>query len=136
MKGKITHINPEGLIKNPAFSQAVISEGNGKTIYVGGQNAIDEKGNIIGKGNTGLQTEQVMHNVQIALAAAGATFSDVIKMNIYILQGQSANDAFAAAQPFMKECPKPPVITGIYVAGLANPEYLIEVEAIAFKTTE
>lgn len=136
MKAKITHINPDGLIKNPAFSQAVITEGNGKTIYVGGQNAIDEKGKVVGKNDTRLQTEQVMRNVQTALTAAGATFSDVIKMNIYILQGQSANEAFGAAQPFMKECPKPPVITGIYVSGLASPEYLIEVEAVAFKATE
>lgn len=136
MKAKITHINPEGLIKTPAFSQAIITEGNGRTIYVGGQNAIDIKGNLIGKGNTGLQTEQVMRNVQTALTAAGAIFSDVIKMNIYIVQGHNANEAFKAAQPFMKECPQPPAITGIYVAGLANPEYLIEVEAVAFKAVE
>jgi enamine deaminase RidA (YjgF/YER057c/UK114 family) len=134
MNGKITYINPEGLIKTPAFSQAVMTEGNGRTIYVGGQNAIDGKGNLIGKGNISLQVEQVMRNVQTALAAAGATFSDVIKMNIYILQGQNAMEAFKASQPFTKDCPQPPVITGIFVAGLANPEYLIEIEAVAFKS--
>jgi enamine deaminase RidA (YjgF/YER057c/UK114 family) len=136
MDGKVTYINPEGLIKTPAFSQAVMTEGNGRTIYVGGQNAIDEKGNLIGKGNMSLQAEQVMRNVQTALAAAGATFSDVIKMNIYILQGQNANEAFKASQPFMKECPQPPAITGIFVAGLTNAEYLIEIEAVAFKSEE
>ena len=133
MDGKITYINPEGLIKTPAFSQAVMTEGSGRTIYVGGQNAIDVKGNLIGKGNMSLQVEQVMRNLQTALAAAGATFRDVIKMNIYILQGQNANEAFKASQPFMKECPQPPAITGIFVASLANPEYLIEIEAVAFK---
>ena len=136
MNGKITYINPEGLVKTPAFSQAVMTEGIGRTIYVGGQNAIDVKGNLIGKGNMGLQVEQVMRNVQTALAAAGATFSDVVKMNIYIVQGQNANEAFKAAQPFMKECPHPPAITGLFVASLANPEYLIEIEAVAFKSAE
>ena len=136
MKAKITNINPDGLIKNPAFSQAVVTEGNGKTIYVGGQNAIDVKGNLIGKDNIGLQAEQVMRNVQTALTAAGATFSDVIKMNIYLVQGQSAKEAFAASQPFMKQCPQPPAITAVFVAALGNPDYLVEIEAIAFKTAE
>jgi len=132
MNGKITYINPEGLIKTPAFSQAVMTEGSGKTIYIGGQNAIDVKGNLIGKGSVSLQAEQAMRNVQTALAAAGATFKDVIKMNIYILQGQNAIEAFKASQPFIKDRSQPPAITGIFVAGLANPEYLIEIEAIAF----
>jgi enamine deaminase RidA (YjgF/YER057c/UK114 family) len=136
MTGKITNINPEGLFKNPAFSQAVTTEGNGKTIYVGGQNAIDEKGTLVGKDNVGLQSEQVMRNIQVALAAAGATFSDVIKMSIYLVQGQDAKEAFTASQPFMKECPQPPAITAVFVAALGNPEYLLEVEAIAFKAQE
>ena len=41
------HINPEGLIKNPAFSQIITTEGNGKTIYIGGQNAVNEKREIL-----------------------------------------------------------------------------------------
>jgi hypothetical protein len=43
------HINPDGLIKNPAFSQIIMTEGNDKTIYIGGQNALNENGEIIGK---------------------------------------------------------------------------------------
>ena len=136
MKGKITNINPEGLFKNPAFSQAVTTEGNGKTIYIGGQNAIDEKGNLVGKGSIASQSEQVMRNIQVALAAGGATFSDVIKMNIYLVQGQNAKEAFTASQPFLKECPQPPAITAVFVVALGNPEYLVEVEAIAFKSQE
>jgi enamine deaminase RidA (YjgF/YER057c/UK114 family) len=136
MKGKITNINPEGLMKSPAFSQAVTTEGNGKTIYVGGQNAIDDKGNLVGKGSISLQSGQVMRNVQVALAGAGATFGDVIKMNIFLVQGQNAKEAFAASQPFMKECPQPPAITAVFVAALGNPDYLVEVEAVAFKTQE
>lgn len=37
MNGRIEHINPDGLMKNPAFSQVVTTLGNGKTIYIGGQ---------------------------------------------------------------------------------------------------
>jgi enamine deaminase RidA (YjgF/YER057c/UK114 family) len=45
---KITHINPEGMHKNPAFSQAVVAEG-GKTIYIGGQNGVGADGTVVGR---------------------------------------------------------------------------------------
>jgi hypothetical protein len=57
MSNKIEHINPEGLSKNPAFSQIITTQGNGKTIYIGGQDAVNSNGEIIGKGET-LQHKQ------------------------------------------------------------------------------
>jgi hypothetical protein len=48
MNEKIQHINPAGLLNNPAFSQIVITEGNGKTIYIGGQNSVNAKREIVG----------------------------------------------------------------------------------------
>jgi enamine deaminase RidA (YjgF/YER057c/UK114 family) len=67
MVNKIEHVNPEGLIKNPAFSQIITTEGNGKTIYVGGQNAVNANGEIVGRNDIAKQTEQVMKNLEIAL---------------------------------------------------------------------
>lgn len=127
----IEHINPDGLMKNPAFSQIVVTRGNGKTIYIGGQNAINAEREIVGKGNLQLQTEQVMKNIQVALTAPDATFDDVVKLNIHIVQNQNAYEAFMVSQKFINSS-YPPAITVLFVAGLANPDFLIEIDAIAF----
>jgi enamine deaminase RidA (YjgF/YER057c/UK114 family) len=77
------------------------------------------------------QSEQAYRNVIAALAAAGATLHDVVKLTIYIVQGQSVQDAFAAAQRVHTERVQPPTISVIIVAGLANPQFLVEIEAVA-----
>lgn len=80
MNRKIEHINPEGLAKNLAFSQIVTTQGKGKTIYVGGQDAVNEHGDIVGKGDIAEQTERVMKNLQTALSTFGATYGNIIKI--------------------------------------------------------
>ena len=52
-QGQVQHINPEGLSKNPAFTQVVTVTGPVKTIYIGGQDAVGASGTIIGKGPIG-----------------------------------------------------------------------------------
>jgi enamine deaminase RidA (YjgF/YER057c/UK114 family) len=131
---KIDFINPEGLLKNPAFSQVAITKGNGSTIYIGGQNAITKNLVMIGKGDIALQTEYVLDNIELALNSCGATINDLVKLTIYIVQGQDVNKGFEGAQKFLKKLSRPPVITGIIVAALANPDYLVEIEAVAFKS--
>lgn len=126
-------VNPEGLLKNPAFSQAAITKGNGSTIYIGGQDAITKDLKIIGKGDIAVQTEYILKNIEVALNSCGATSDDLIKLTIYIVQGQDLKKGFEGAQVFFKKLRNPPVITGVVVAGLANPDYLVEIEAIAFK---
>lgn len=132
MEGKVEYINPGGLFKNPAFSQLVTTEGKGKTIYIGGQDAVNEQGEIVGKGDIGLQTEQVMKNIQTALSACGATFENLIKLSIFIVHGQDLYRGFQASQKYLGNLKNPPAITGLFVSGLAHPDYLVEVEAIAF----
>ncbi len=56
--------------KNPAFTQAIVVTGAAKTIYIGGQDAVDKSGKIVGKGDLKAQTEQVFENLQTVLAAA------------------------------------------------------------------
>lgn len=128
----IKYINPEGLPKNPAFSQAIITQGSGKTIYIGGQDALNVKGEIVGKGDLKAQTVQVMENMQTALKACGATFNDVVKLNIYLLNGQSAHEGYEASKKYLGMAENPPVITGTMVAGFAHPDFLVEIDAIAF----
>jgi enamine deaminase RidA (YjgF/YER057c/UK114 family) len=136
MKGKIEHINPEGMMKSPAFSQVVTTSGTGKTIYIGGQNAVDAFGKLVGKGNLREQTVQVMKNIEAALTASGATFDNVVKLNIFLVQGQDAVSGFQAAQPFLTKAANPPVVTVLFVAALGNSEYLVEIDATAFVSDE
>ncbi len=128
---EVTFMNPDGLFKNPAYSQLVVTSGPMKTIYVGGQNAVDDKGQVVGKGDIKVQATQAMNNLKIALKAGGASLNNVIKWNVYIVQGQDAKAAFGALQEDLKSLPHPPIVTGVFVAGLAQPDFLVEIEAVA-----
>ena len=127
----INHISPEGLNKNPAFTNVVTVSGPAKTIYIGGQDAIDASGKIVGKGDIKLQTEQVLANLETAVKAGGGELENIVKWNIFIVQGQSLRQGFEAFQKFWGNRPNPPAITAAVVSGLANPEFLIEMDAIA-----
>ena len=128
---QIQHLNPAGLSHNPAFSQLVTVAGPVKTVYIGGQDAVDPSGAIVGKGDLVAQTEQVFHNLQVALEAAGAGLEHIVKWNIYLVQGQPLQSGFAVFQRVWGRRPNPPAITMAFVAALANPDFLIEMDAIA-----
>ncbi len=127
----VAYINPDRLHKNPAFTQVISVSGPVKTIYVGGQNAVDVQGTIVGKGDLKAQTAQVLANLREALAAAGAGPEHIIKWNIFLLQGQSLQEGFEAFQQFWGLRPNPPTITMAYVSWLGNPDFLIEMDAVA-----
>ena len=133
MNSTIEFVNPEGLLKNPAFSQIAITKGTGNTIYIGGQNAITKDLEIVGKGDIAKQTEYILKNIETALHSCKATVNDLFKLTIYIVQGQDVLKGFQGAQAFLKRLSNPPVITGVVVAALANPDYLVEIEAVAFR---
>ena len=123
--GEVTFMSPDGFFKNPAYSQLVVTSGPMKTIYVGGQNATDEKGQIVGKGDIKAQATQAMNNLKIALKTGGASLNNVIKWNVYIVQGQDAKAAFGALQEDLKTLEHPPIVTGVFVAALAQPDFLV-----------
>lgn len=131
MAGSVQHLNPDGLHKNPAYSQAVVVTGNVRTIYVGGQNAVDTSGTVIGKGDIKAQTEQVLRNVETALAAGGAKLEHVVKWTVHIVQGQPLQPGFEAFQRAWGDRPNPPIVTMSFVTGLAHPDFLVEIEAMA-----
>jgi len=128
---QVQYLNPETLNKNPAFTNVVVVSGSVKTIYVGGQDSVDESGTIVGKGDFQAQSAQVLKNIQAALAAAGADLHHLIKWNMFIVQGQDLRAGFAVFQKVWGNRPNPPAITFAFVAGLANPDFLIEMDAIA-----
>ncbi len=59
MRGRVEYLNPDGLHKNPAYSQAAVAHGNVHTILVGGQNAVDASATVVGKGAIRAQAEQI-----------------------------------------------------------------------------
>jgi enamine deaminase RidA (YjgF/YER057c/UK114 family) len=131
VKGEVNYINPDDLPKNPAFTNVITVTGPVKTVYIGGQDAVDSSGAIVGKGDLKAQTEQILKNIQAALSAAGARPEHVIKWNIYVLHGQSVQEGYAAFQSVWGNLPNPPVITVVFVAGLGHPDFLAEIDAVA-----
>lgn len=130
-RGEVKYLNPDGLPKNPAFTNVVTVTGPVKTVYIGGQDAVDASGAIVGKGDLKAQTEQILKNIEAALAAGGAQLEHVVKWNVYVVQGQSLHEGFAAFQSVWGNRPNPPAISGMFVAGLAHPDFLAEIDAIA-----
>jgi len=129
--GQVLHINPDGLSKNPAFTNVIIVTGHVKTIYIGGQDAVDASGAIVGKGDIKQQTEQILANLQAALKAGGAELEHIIKWNVYVVQGQPLQPAFEVFRQIWGRRPNPPAITLMFVLGLANPDFLVEMDAVA-----
>lgn len=129
--GAVQHLNPDGLHRHPAYSQAVVFSGPVKTIYIGGQNAVNAAGEVVGKGDLQAQTHQILKNIQACLAASGAGFEHIVKWTVLVVPGQSFQDGYAAFQEFVGDSGNPPVITAAVVAGLAHPDYLAEIDAIA-----
>jgi enamine deaminase RidA (YjgF/YER057c/UK114 family) len=127
----VEHLKPEGLHHNPAFSQAIAVSGSHRTIYVGGQDAVDEHGQIVAQGDIGAQTRQAFANLRRALAAGGADLEHVVKWTLYVVEGQPMEPGFAAFQEAWGARSNPPTITMAFVAALAHPDFLIEIDAIA-----
>jgi len=125
---KIKRTNPPELSKPTGYTHVVEATG-GKTVYISGQIALDKDGKLVGQGDMKAQAEQVFRNLQAALATAGATFKDVVKMNTYMTdlsQLQVVRDV--RARYFGDVAP---ASTLVQVVHLARPEFLIEIEVIA-----
>lgn len=128
--GTVRFLNPETLHQNPAYSNVVVATGPVTTVYVGGQNAVNQAGEIVGKGDFPAQVRQILRNIEACLNAAGAGFEHLVKLTILVAPGQNLAEGFAVFQEMVPPG-NPPIITGAFVAGLAHPDFLAEVDAIA-----
>ena len=113
------------------YSQVVTAQ-PGTMVFVSGQISVDQNGKIVGEGDLRAQTEQALLNLKNALAAAGATFDHVVKINWYVktLCGDSLPIIREIRARYYNQ-QHPPANTLAGVAELYPPEALIEVEAIA-----
>jgi enamine deaminase RidA (YjgF/YER057c/UK114 family) len=127
----IEHLNPAGLPRNPAFTQAIAVKGSHRVVYVGGQNSVDQDGNIVGADDPRAQAEQLFHNLELALAGAGCALTDVVKWTIYVTDPRAFGAGFQAFMQRWQGRPNPPVVSAVQVVSLSRPGMMIEVDAVA-----
>jgi len=127
---RIEYLKPEGLFNVPSFSQVTTATG-GKLVFVSGQVAWDKTGKPV-PGDLEAQTRLTYENLKTALAAAGATFEDVVKMTVFVKNLDTAKwKAISKVRSEYLSKERPPASTMIGVQGLVYDELLIEIEAYA-----
>lgn len=128
-EGNARFVNPPELTSPPGYTQVVEATG-GRTVYVAGQVALDVSGKVVGLGDMEAQTRQVFENLKAALGAVGASFSDVVKLNYYVVD-ISLVEAIRAVRDEYVDTEKPPASTAVEVSRLFREELLVEFEAVA-----
>jgi enamine deaminase RidA (YjgF/YER057c/UK114 family) len=123
-------MDPAGATPNPGYANVGVVSG-GRTVYVSGQIAFDAKNQVVGKGDLRAQAVQVFENVKASLAAAGATFKDVVKINTYVVNLVPESTAIVREVRSQYFAGHRPTSTMVGVAGLVHPDLLIEVEVVA-----
>src|SRR3954462_7757851 len=127
------YINPDSLFPSlpHGFSQIVIASGR-RTVFISGQTAWDRGKNIVGGDSVFEQARQAFRNVATAMEAAGGTLKDVVALRLYVVdyQAESGTAVSIALREFFSH-ENPPASTWIGVSALANPEFLIKIEATA-----
>lgn len=129
----VDRINPPGLIPPHGHSHVVRVTG-GTTLYLAGQSAFGADSQLVGVGDHHAQTVKAFENVRTALAAAGATWRDVVKATYYMVDVRTETlDAFIRAmhEVLGDDAEPPPAATFVGVASLAYPDMLVEIDVIA-----
>jgi enamine deaminase RidA (YjgF/YER057c/UK114 family) len=124
-------LNPPGLYKPPGYSHVVEVKGPGRIVYIAGQLGFDAQGNLVGApGDFRAQAVQAFENLKLALAAVGAGFGDVVKLNNY-LTDMSHLPIFRDVRDTYLNVAAPPASTTIEISKFARDGALIEIEAVA-----
>ncbi|MQA09022.1 MAG: RidA family protein [Pseudonocardiaceae bacterium] len=107
--------------------QAVVA---GNTVYVRGQIGQDlDTSESVGIGDVVAQTEQAMANIDMLLKEAGARMEHLVKLTIYLVDPRFRAPVYRTIGRWTRGVH--PISTGLVVSGLARPEWLVEVDAIA-----
>ncbi|RKH91275.1 RidA family protein [Corallococcus sp. AB045] len=129
----VTLLNPDGIMKPDVYRQVAIATGT-QQVHIAGQVAYDADGQLVARGDLAGQVAQAYRNVAIALAAAGATFDDVVRLTFYVVdwKRESMPDFLAGIEQVARELrisPAPASLIGVSV--LYEPGVLVEIEATA-----
>ena len=128
---EIQLLRPDGLVSSPAFSHVAVVPPGATTVYVGGQNAVDQNGELVGGTDVAAQTRQVMDNLVTALQAAGAGIEHLVSVLVMLVEGVDVQAAYAAAAATLGSPKAPPLVSAAIVSGLGVPGAMVEVSAIA-----
>ena len=123
-------IQPKNLATPQGNYSQVIEATGGKLVFIAGQTSVDAQGTLVGKGDIEAQTLQVMENLKIGVEAAGGTLRDIVKINIFTTDllnfrqqtSDIRNEYFSSDYP---------TSTLVEISKLADPDLLVEIEAIA-----
>ena len=127
----LEHLTPHGLFKPAVFTQVVVATGR-RLVFISGQVSMDADGNTVAEGDLAGQARQVYANLKAALDGAGAKPSDVAKLTTYVVAYRpELLPVMGAARTAVLGTTDLPASTLVGVQALAQPAYLIEVEAIA-----
>lgn len=124
-----TFHQPSTLPAVPGYTHAVEVRG-GRTLYISGQVALNEQGQLVGKGNVIAQAEQVFHNIQLALQAAGASFEHVVKLTFFMTDITDLPRIRSIRDQYINTL-QPPASSAVEVRRLVHEDWLLEIEAIA-----
>ncbi|MFE2582585.1 RidA family protein [Streptomyces sp. NPDC059378] len=119
---------PEGIAPAAQYSHVVTA--TGRLVAVSGQVALDEDGALVGAGDAAAQARQIFRNLRRCLAAAGASFDDVVKLT-YFVTDMAQMPAIRAARAEHMPDDRLPAASAVQVAALVRPEFLMEIEAFA-----
>lgn len=126
----IQRIRPAGLVSSPAFSHVAIVPPGATTIYVGGQNAVDADGALVGPGDVAVQSARALQNAKTALAAAGATLADVVQWTVLFVDSADLAAGYGAIAAELAS-DEPALVTAARLTGLGVPGALVEISAVA-----
>jgi 2-iminobutanoate/2-iminopropanoate deaminase len=129
-QGKPRFLNPSTLPASRGYTQVVEVPAGSRLVYISGQVPLDTAGNVVEPGDFRRQAEQVFTNLGHALAAVGATFADVVKINYYVRDVSHLTDLRAVRDRHVNVT-APPASTLVEVPHLFHEDVLLEVEAVA-----
>ena len=121
------HFQPADLYDSHLRYSHAVKAGN--TVYIAGQGASDAQGNFVGKGDFEAQARQVLLNLQFAVRAAGGELSDIVMWKVYVTDRAYGPRLAPVRREFLTE--NLPAATLLVVAGLASPDMMIEIDAVA-----
>ena len=79
----VQHIEPDGMLKSPAFSQGILLPAGARMLLIGGQNGVDEQGRLVSR-DFGEQTAKAVDNLIKVLESAGGTLENLVRVGIYV----------------------------------------------------
>lgn len=121
-------IRPTGMQNAPGYSHAI--KKSGLPVFISGQVAQDPAGNVVGEGNIEAQVERVFQNLRTVVNACGGSMDDIVKITVFATD-LSYRPAIAAARMRYFRPGFMPASTFLVVKGLADPRFLVEIEAVA-----